>query len=114
MRKKNVFSRFAKRGMALLMLLCLLGTAGAPVLAKTVTQADIDALKKNANSLSDQRKQLEKQLDDLADEIADVLITIEQLKLIYDLGDAVDDHMAMKIQRLQDRLGMLEVGHEKT
>ena len=52
-------------------------------------------------------------LDDLADEIADVLITIEQLKLIYDLGDAVDDHMAMKIQRLQDRLGMLEVGHEK-
>lgn len=55
-------------------------------------------------------------LDDLADEIADVLITIEQLKLIYDLGDAVDDHIAVKIQRLQSRLGMLEVGHndEKT
>lgn len=48
-------------------------------------------------------------LDDLADEIADVLITIEQLKLIYDLGDAVDDRIAYKIQRLQKDLGMLEV-----
>lgn len=48
-------------------------------------------------------------LDDLADEIADVLITLEQLKLIYDLSDIVDDHIAAKIKRLQDRLGMMEV-----
>lgn len=48
-------------------------------------------------------------LDNLADEIADVLITLEQLKLIYDLGDIVDEHMAAKIHRLQDRLGMREV-----
>lgn len=48
-------------------------------------------------------------LDDLADEIADVLITMEQLKLIYDVGDMVDDRIAYKIQRLQRDLGMLEV-----
>lgn len=48
-------------------------------------------------------------LDDLADEIADVLITMEQLKLIYDVGDMVDDRIAYKIQRLQKDLGMLEV-----
>lgn len=48
-------------------------------------------------------------LDNLADEIADVLITLEQLKLIYDLSDLVDEHMAVKIHRLQDRLGMQEV-----
>jgi len=50
-------------------------------------------------------------MEELADEIADVLITIEQLKLIYELGDMVDDHIAMKIQRLQDRLGMVEVSN---
>lgn len=47
-------------------------------------------------------------LDDLADEIADVLITLEQLKLIYKIGDMVDDHIDAKIHRLQERLGMLE------
>lgn len=48
-------------------------------------------------------------LDDLADEVADVLITLEQLKMIYDIGDQVDKHMDLKIRRLQDRLGMREV-----
>ena len=48
-------------------------------------------------------------LDDLADEIADVLITMEQLQLIFDLRDLVDDRIAYKIQRLQKDLGMLEV-----
>lgn len=48
-------------------------------------------------------------LDDLADEIADVLITMEQLQLIFDLGDLVDNRIAYKIQRLQKDLGMLEV-----
>lgn len=47
-------------------------------------------------------------MDDLADEIADVLITLEQLKLIYEIGDMVDDHINAKIYRLQERLGMLE------
>ena len=47
-------------------------------------------------------------MDDLADEIADVLITLEQLKFIYEIGDMVDDHINAKIYRLQERLGMLE------
>lgn len=48
-------------------------------------------------------------LDDLADEIADVIITIEQLKLIFEVSDMVDERIAYKIKRLQEKLGMLEV-----
>lgn len=45
----------------------------------------------------------------LADEIADVTIMLEQLRLIYDLNDAVCAHMDSKIRRLQERLGMVDV-----
>ena len=48
-------------------------------------------------------------LEHLAEEVADVLITIEQLQLIYDIGDQVDKHMDRKIRWLQERLGMEEV-----
>lgn len=47
-----------------------------------------------------------KNLEALADEIADVTIMLEQLRLIYDLNDAVCEHMDMKIRRLQERLSM--------
>lgn len=43
-------------------------------------------------------------LDAIADEIADVTIMLEQLRLIYNLNDAVSAHMDKKILRLQDRL----------
>lgn len=43
-------------------------------------------------------------LDAIADEIADVTIMLEQLRLIYNLNDAVRAHMDKKILRLQDRL----------
>lgn len=45
----------------------------------------------------------------LADEIADVTIMLEQLKLFYKVHDIVDEHIAMKIRRLQGKLGMQEV-----
>lgn len=53
-------------------------------------------------------------MEALADEIADVTIMLEQLRQIYNISDMVEDHIDMKIHRLQERLGMLEVGHEKT
>lgn len=46
----------------------------------------------------------------LADEIADVTIMLEQLRLIYGLNEKVCEHMDMKIQRLQERLGMIRPG----
>lgn len=45
----------------------------------------------------------------LADEIADVTIMLEQMALFFDVNDTVDEHMDMKIRRLQDRVGMREV-----
>lgn len=42
----------------------------------------------------------------IAEEIADVTIMLEQLKLIYDVGDSVELWMDMKIRRLQEDLGM--------
>lgn len=44
----------------------------------------------------------------LADEIADVTIMLEQLRLIYNVNDAVCAHMDKKIQRLKGRLGIQE------
>jgi len=73
MRKKKLPSRLGRRCLVLLLTLCLLGSVGSPALAKKVTQADIDALKNNASGLAEQRKQLEKQLDELADDKAKVL-----------------------------------------
>lgn len=43
-------------------------------------------------------------LDAVADEIADVTIMLEQLRLIYNLNDAVCVHMDKKILRLQERI----------
>lgn len=45
----------------------------------------------------------------LADEIADVTIMLEQLKLFFDIRDLVDDHVDMKIHRLQERIGMVKI-----
>ena len=45
----------------------------------------------------------------LADEIADVTIMLEQMALFFGVNDTVDEHMDMKIRRLQDRVGMREV-----
>ena len=44
----------------------------------------------------------------LADEIADVTIMLEQLRLIYNVHDAVCAHMDKKIRRLKGRLGIQE------
>lgn len=43
-------------------------------------------------------------LDAIADEIADVTIMLEQLRMIYNLNDAVCAHMDAKIIRLQERV----------
>lgn len=49
-------------------------------------------------------------MEAFADEIADVTIMLEQLRLIYDLNDAVCEHMDMKVRRLRSRLGMEPLG----
>lgn len=46
----------------------------------------------------------------LADEIADLTIMLEQLRLMYDVNEAVCQHMDMKVQRLTERLGLTEDG----
>ena len=55
------------------LLLALLVSLSAVVPALAVTQADIDALKNDAQSLTAQRKELEKKLDALADDKSKVL-----------------------------------------
>ena len=48
-------------------------------------------------------------MTDLADEVADVTIMLEQLKGIYHIEAAVEDHIDMKIRRLQNRIGIKEI-----
>ncbi len=43
-------------------------------------------------------------MDHLAEEIADAIICLEQMQLIFGLNDLVDQKMAEKVQRLDDRL----------
>lgn len=69
MRKRH--SRFFRTAVTLLFAICLLAADLTPALA--VTQADIDALKKDAASLDSKKKELESQLDALADDKAEVL-----------------------------------------
>ena len=52
-------------------------------------------------------------MEALADEIADVTIMLEQLRLIFDLNDAVCHHMDIKVLRLQSRLGMEPAGSKR-
>jgi len=68
--KKRHFQLF-RTVVTLVLALCLLAADLAPALA--VTQADIDALKKDAASLDSKKKELESQLDALADDKAEVL-----------------------------------------
>ena len=63
--------RSAKKLAVLLCVALLLTSAAAPALA--VTQADIDALKSDANELKGQQKALQSKLDALADDKAQVL-----------------------------------------
>ena len=69
MRKRH--SQFFRTAVTLLFAICLLAADLTPALA--VTQADIDALKKDAASLDSKKKELESQLDALADDKAEVL-----------------------------------------
>ena len=45
-------------------------------------------------------------LDEIADETADVLIMIEQMRMILGLDDMIAEHMEAKIRRLAERLGV--------
>ena len=44
--------------------------------------------------------------DRLVDEVADVLIMMEQMSLIFDANAAVRARMDFKVRRLADRIGM--------
>ena len=69
--KKKRGLRFIRTLFCMAMTICLMGAELAPVLA--VTQADIDALKGDANDLKEQRKELEKELDALQADRAQVV-----------------------------------------
>ena len=45
-------------------------------------------------------------LDQIADEAADVMIMMEQLRMILGLDDMIAEHMEAKVKRLADRLGV--------
>ena len=45
-------------------------------------------------------------IDSIAEEIADVTIMLEQLCMIFGIGDSVDGHIDMKVERLAERLGL--------
>ena len=45
--------------------------------------------------------------DNLAEELADVTIMMEQIRLIFDINDAVCEQMDRKILRLQKRVGLM-------
>ena len=46
----------------------------------------------------------EQDLDHLAEEMADVYITMEQVRLIFDIDDRIRDQMDFKVRRLDDNL----------
>lgn len=64
--------RILRMLVCLVLAVCLIGAEAAPVVA-AVTQADIDALKGDANDLKTQRKELEKELDALQADRAQVV-----------------------------------------
>ena len=68
---KKRHSRWGRVLVSLVMAVCVMAADLAPVLA--VTQADIDALKKESSQLESKKAELEKQLDALADNKAEVL-----------------------------------------
>lgn len=43
-------------------------------------------------------------INHMAEEVADVTIMLEQLRMMYDLGPAVERHMDSKIMRLVSRI----------
>lgn len=49
----------------------------------------------------------------IAEEVADTLIMMEQLQLIFDIHDAVCAQMDQKILRLQERVGLMRFEYEE-
>lgn len=43
-------------------------------------------------------------MDKIADEIADVTVTLEQLRIMYDINKEVCEHMDLKVERLSQRV----------
>lgn len=51
--------------------------------------------------------------DHLAEEIADATITLEQMRLLFNINDAVCVYMDAKVQRLDDNLQKGGAGHAR-
>lgn len=51
-------------------------------------------------------------LEKLTDEIADVTVMMEQLRLIFEVNDAVQERMDFKVRRLARNLGVPEILEE--
>ena len=69
--------------------------------------------------MSELTKELCKELRDrgnvenIADELADVEITLAQLKIIYDIHHAVEEHKDFKLKRLASNMVKLKAEKEK-
>lgn len=49
---------------------------------------------------------------EIAEEVADVMIMLEQIKIIFKIGPAVEQYTEAKMERLRLRLGYTETGEE--
>ena len=70
LRENRKLRRFLRSAFAVLMAFAMLATGPAAGTASAVSQADIDALKGDANTLSGQKKELQAKLDALAEDKA--------------------------------------------
>ena len=52
-------------------------------------------------------------IENIADELADVEITLAQLKIIYNIHDAVDKHRDFKLNRLSKILADIKTNKDK-
>ena len=97
MKKMNAFARLGRTCLLLLLVVCLLGVDAAPAMAKKITQADIDALKDNADALSARRDKLEEELKALAGNREKVL---EQRRLL----DERIENTSAQIQNTEEQI----------
>lgn len=52
-------------------------------------------------------------VEDIADELADVEITLAQIKMIYDIADSVERHKDFKLRRFSSRMEELKANQPK-
>ena len=52
-------------------------------------------------------------VENIADELADVEVTLAQLKMIYNIHDLVEEHRDFKLRRLAENMAEIKAGQSK-